>query len=297
MKTWRRIFRLRDLVIGGLVILAFAIVAIAAPLLAPPRYPDDPYRIPTKGFSMSPSPPGPEHPLGTLPRQYDIYYGLVWGTRVAFRDGLFVALARAIIGLLIGLASGFAGGIIDSLLMRITDAFMAFPIIAAILLMLAFFGGGYISRAVGEDEGLVMISLVIFGWMPYARLVRGNVLAERRKEYVEAATSTGSTWERMLFRHLLPNSLSGLFIVLASDIGGVVVLMAVFSFLGFTGQQMSADWGKLLSASRDWIVSVRTAPFATWYVYMPTSMAVVLYSAGWNLMGEGLRELLDPKTR
>ena len=130
MKTLRRLLRSRDLVLGGIIVLAFGLVALAAPLLALPHYPDDPYEIRPGGFSLQPSPPGPGHPLGTLPRQYDIYYGLIWGTRVAFRNGLYVTLARTLIGVLIGLVAGFAGGFLDAALMRITDAFMAFPIVA-----------------------------------------------------------------------------------------------------------------------------------------------------------------------
>lgn len=297
MRRLRRAWRTPDLVVGALLVLAFAVVAILAPLLQPPKDARDPYRIPTTSFRLEPAPPGPEHPLGTLPRQYDILYGLVWGTRVAFRTGLYVTLARALMGVLVGLLAGNSRGWLDSLLMRITDAFLAFPIMAAVLLMLALFGGGAIARMTGEAVGLIMVSLVIFGWMPYARLVRGNVMAERSKEYVEAALSTGVTRTRLLTRHLLPNSLAGLFTLMAADIGGVVVLVAVFSFLGFTGRDMSADWGKMLSASRDWIVSSRARPFATWYVYAPVSLAVVLFSAGWNLLGEGLRQVLDPRMR
>jgi len=119
--------------------------------------------------------------LGTTERQYDVLYGLVWGTRVAFTIGLSATLGRMLIGVLLGLISGYYGGLLDATIMRVTDAFMAFPIVPATLLMLTFFGPT-LGGMTGGVERIVVLALVLFGWMQYARVVRGNVLAEREKK-------------------------------------------------------------------------------------------------------------------
>ncbi len=277
----------RELIVGGVIVLAFVVVAIAAPLLAPPRG-VRPYLMPSDGFSMTPLPPNPKHPLGTLPGQYDVFYGLVWGTRVAFRLGFYITLGRTLIGVLLGLISGFYGRLLDSLLMRITDAFLSFPIMAAVLVMVATLGG---------TNEMIILALILFGWMPYARLMRGNVLAERAKEYVQAAISVGAPAQRLIFRHILPNATQGLFVLIASDIGAMVALSAVFKFLGFYGNVPLADWGQMLNFSRNWVVGTPGDAFAYWYTYLPPSLAIVLFTVGWNLIGDGLRDLLDPRLR
>ena len=152
----------------------------------------------------------------------------------------------------------------------------------------------------GREEGVVIITLVVFGWMAYARMVRGNVLAEREKEYMQAATASGVGGRRIMFRHLLPNVTQGLFVLVASDIGAVVVLVATFTFIGLIPPpygQMEADWGQMLVASRDWIIGSPANAFEHWYTYLPVSLAVVLFSVGWNLIGDGLGEILDPRQR
>jgi peptide/nickel transport system permease protein len=297
----------RSLALGSLIVLAFLFVAAAAPLLAPPTDEDNPYLIPREGFGGLPEPPSREHPLGKLPQQYDIYYGLVWGTRTALKFGLFVALGRLIVGALLGLISGYYGKAVDAVIMRLTDAFLAFPIVAAVMVASALFARDLGTSSIGimflvpsRGEQVVIVTLVLFGWMAYARLLRGNVLAEREKEYMHAATALGAGGRRVMFRHLLPNVTPGLLVLVASDIGAVVVLVATLAFIGLVPApmgQMEADWGQMLVASRNWIIGSPLHAFEHWYTYIPVSTAVVLFSAGWNLMGDGLREVLDPRMR
>ncbi len=149
---------------------------------------------------------------------------------------------------------------------------------------------------------MLVFCLIAFGWMQYARLVRGNVLVEREKEYIQAALSVGVRAPRLIFRHLLPNIPQGLLVLIASDIGAMVVLAAVFTFLvGVDGMSAAisggADWGRMLSASRNWVITARSSPFKYWYTYLPPSAALVLFSIGWNLVGDGLRDVLDPRLR
>lgn len=286
------------LTVGGLIVVAFAVIAIAAPWITPPEG-ESPYLLPRDGLGSLPKPPGPGHPLGTMSGQYDVFYGLVWGTRVAFRIGLLITLGRALIGVLLGLISGYYGGLLDALLMRITDAFMAFPVVAIVMVMVALFREPLWLAPMGSRiEQIIILSLALFGWMPYARLMRGNVLAERGKQYIEAALSVGALNRRILFRHLLPNVTQGLFVLIASDIGAMTVLVAAFSFIGLTGGlNPRADWGEMLSSARNWVIGTRGRPFEYWYTYLPVSLCIVLFAVGWNLIGDGLRDVLDPRLR
>lgn len=288
---------LRPGLVGGLVIvLCFVAVSLAAPVLAPPEG-DDPYTMPTSSFRVKPEAPRPGYPLGTTERSFDVFYGLVWGTHIAFRIGLSVTLGRLLIGMVIGLVSGYYGGWLDAAIMRITDAFLAFPIVPATLVMLAFFGPrtlGQVGASSGVDS-IIVLSLILFGWMQYARLVRGNVLAERAKQYVEAAISIGASSRHIIWRHVVPNIPQGLFVLAASDVGAMVVLAAVFTFLGLSGRPGLADWGWMLNIGRNWIIGTPSNAFQYWYTYLPPIAAIVLFSIGWNLIGDGLRDVMDPR--
>jgi peptide/nickel transport system permease protein len=302
----RRILSRPSLTIGSLIVLAFILVAIASPLLAPPQG-RDPNILPRDGFGLVPQPPSPAHPLGTLEGQNDVFYGLIWGTRGALRLGLAVPLGRAIIGILLGLLAGYHGGLVDALLMRITDAFLSFPIVAAVMVIAAIYAN--LTQAWAADtpvlaganqQTAIVWALILFGWMSYARLVRGNVLSEREKEYIEAARAAGVGSWRMILRHLLPNATRGLPVLLASDVGAVVVLVAAFNFIWLIPHNpgaMAADWGHMLTSSRNWIIGTPADAFVYWYTYVPTSAAIVLFSLGWNLIGDGLRDALDPRMR
>ena len=295
MKIFKFLRHNFGMVVGFLIVAIFAVVAIAAPKIAPPENPEDPYTLPRGSYGASPKPPSEEHPLGLMENQGDILYGLIWGTRGAFIMSLLVALGRALIGVVIGIFSGYYGRFLDSILMRITDAFLAFPLMAAVLIMLTLIGGGLIGIQTGSAEHILIIALIVFGWMGYARLIRGNVLSEKSQEYVQAAITLGANSRRIIFKHILPNTYQGLIVLITSDIGSIVVWMAVFSFLGFSGTQPTADWGKMVNNSRNWIVSAPATALKYWYTFIPPSLAIILFSFGWNLIGDGLRNLLDPR--
>jgi peptide/nickel transport system permease protein len=293
--TLRRIISNPEVMLGTLIVLTFAIVAVAAPMIAPPEG-EDPYILPRDGYAGAPEPPGPGHPLGTLQGQYDLFYGLVWGTRVAFRVGVLITLGRALIGVLVGVVSGYYGGWLDALIMRITDAFLAFPIVAGVLIMLTVMVD-YWGIRLGEGDRATVLALILFGWMQYARLVRGNVLAEREKEYVKAAISIGAGDERIILKHMLPNATRGLFVFFASDVGAMVVTVAALTFIGLSGDEPTADWGDILKSARNWIIAAPANAFEYWHTYMLPIIAIVLFSMGWSLIGDGLRESLDPRRR
>jgi peptide/nickel transport system permease protein len=175
--------------------------------------------------------------------------------------------------------------------MRLTDAFLAFPLAAMLMVALVALPLSKLS--------IVVLTFIVFGWMSYARLVRGNLLVEREKEYVQAARAIGVPRRRLIARHLFPNATHGLFVLMASDMGAVVLLVAAFTFIRLIGNEsgglLGADWGQMLSTSRNWIIGAPDRAFHYWYTYLPVSLAIVLFSVGWNLVGDGLRDVLDPR--
>lgn len=156
-------------------------------------------------------------------------------------------------------------------------------------------------RSGSVSWGRITYKLVLLPlWVPYARLIRGNVLSEREKTYIKAARSVGIPRWRLIWRHLFPNSTNGLIALITSDIGAAIVLVTAFTFIGIITKDlgaMRADWGLMLSSSRDWIVGAPREAFKYWYTYMPVSLAIVLFSTGWSLVGDGLRDALDPRLR
>lgn len=275
-------------VIGILVVLFFVAVAVLAPVLAPPPVPSQPYQIPRDGFQAEPQPPGSTHPFGTTQGQYDLFYGVVWGTRTAFRIGIIVTALTVAVGGSLGAVSGYAGGWVDELLQRVVEVFLAFPFLLAALTMATILGPVV-------HNGLVsaMVALVAFGWPAYARLIRGDVLAVKERDYVLAAKSVGVPGWRILIRHVLPNSIYSLLVVASLDIGTYVLTFAALSFLGLGAEQGYADWGQLLSFARNWIPDL--ARF--WYIVVYPGCALLLFVLGWNLIGDAFRDALDPKMR
>lgn len=279
-----------SLLLGGLIVLIFALVAVAAPLIAPTTEGNLPYELPREGFQTTPNPPSANHRLGTLSGQYDVFYGLIWGTRLAFEIGISVALGRAVIGVVLGLIAGHAGGWLDGMIMRLTDAFMSVPIIAAVLLV-------WLLPATTQP---IILVLILFGWMPCARLIRGNVLVERSQEYIQAAISLGVPNRRIIFRHLLPNITRGVFVLISLDVGAALIWTATFYFVGLISNpsgELEADWGQMLSYSRNWIIGAPAQAFKYWYVFLPASLAIVFFSLGWSFIGDGLADALDPRRR
>lgn len=297
--------------IAGMAIIAvFILIAVFAPVIAPPANARDPYQIPRDGYSPDPRPPGSEwrrfppptpfwlkpltgseewiHVLGTASGQWDIFYGIVWGTRTAFRVGLIITSATVAIGILIGTASAFYGGLIDMVLMRITDVFLMIPFLIAALTL-----SSILTPRFGKSIVPVMIALIFFGWMGYARLVRGDILAVKEREYVTAARVIGSKDLRIMLRHILPNAIFPTLVVASMDMGSYVITFAALSFLGIGAEVGYADWGQLLSFARDWITQLDRF----WYIVLFPGVALVLFVLSWNLIGDAIRDVFDPRMR
>lgn len=297
-------------ILGFILIGLFIIIAVAAPWIAPPVNPNDPYKIPRDGFSPDPRPMGAEwtrnqpplpfwwkpimgtdqwtHILGVSTGQYDIFYGIIWGTRTAFNTGLIVTFSTLLIGILIGSISAYYGGLIDNILMRIVDVMMTLPFLLAALIMAAV-----LTPRIGKSVLPAVIALITFGWMGYARVIRGDILSVKERDYILAARVIGVKDSRILFRHIIPNAIFPTIVLASLAIGDVVLSFAALSFLGIGTEIGYADWGQVLSFARNWITSLGTY----WYIVVWPGLTLVLFVMGWNLVGDALRDVLDPRMR
>lgn len=289
MNLWNRL-RKKPLSMFGLGLIAFfAFVALAAPLLAPvPSGSRDPYLIPQQGYSPDPRPPSKEHWFGTTEQQYDLYYGIVWGTRTAFKIGVTIVSVALLIGVLLGSVAGYYGGWVDEVLMRFTDVILAFPGIVLAVVIVAVLGPGL-------EKVIVAIALV--AWPSFARLVRGDVLSVKEREFVLAARALGATDARILIKHVLPNSIYPVLVVASLDIGSVVITAAALSFLGLGAPVGYADWGQLISLSRNWILGTSGNPFEFWHTVFFPGVSIFCFVLGWNLLGDAFRDILDPRQK
>jgi peptide/nickel transport system permease protein len=318
MKRGTRFFRHWQNLLGLALVASFVFLAAAAPYLAPLEGKKEEYGSFRLVLSLKgglPFSPRPEAPLGTVAigaggRQLDVFYTLVWGTRSALRFGLAAASITAIIGVLIGAISAFAGGWVKGLMMRTTDAFLAFPIIAGVVFFLQLLnlsktylpsGGIPLSGepppvnpliAIFEWIDPVLLALILFSWMPYARMTYAQVLNIRQAEFVQASRALGAGAGRIIFRHLIPNSIAPAIVMAASQVGGMVLLQATLTFIGIPA---GSDWGEILAIGRRWIIGPLNNPLGYWWVFLPITSALVLFGVGWNLLGDGLNDWLNPR--
>jgi peptide/nickel transport system permease protein len=285
-------------------------VAIFAPLIAPPANTGNPFMIPRDGFSTNPKPPGTAwikqepplpfwwkpltgsdhwiHILGTASGQWDIFYGLVWGTRTAIIVGVLIEGITLLIGIIVGALAAFYGGWLDEVLMRITEIFLAFPFIMAALTLSAV-----LTPMLGRGIWPPTIALIVFGWMSYARLIRGDILSIRERDYVTAARVVGAGDMRILFRHIVPNAIYPTLVLASMDIGTLVISFAALSFLGIGTEVGYADWGQVISFARNYIPVLNLY----WYIIIYPGITLILFVLGWNLVGDALRDIMDPKMR
>jgi peptide/nickel transport system permease protein len=286
---WLYILLHNPVSVGGIVlVIFFLLVAVLAPVLAPPPVPSQPFQIPRDGFQAQPQPPSRAELFGTTQGQYDIYYGVVWGTITAFEIGVAVTGLTVIIGGVLGAIAAYAGGWVDEVFQRIVEIFLAFPFLLAALVLATIL-------AASIHNGLItgIIALTAFGWPGYARLIRGDVLSVKERDFVLAARSIGAPGWRILLYHVLPNSIYSMLVYASLSIGNNVLTFAALSFLGLGPGEGYADWGQLLSYARNWIPSLATY----WYIVVFPGAALLLFVLAWNLIGDAFRDALDPKMR
>ena len=303
------LFKTPASIIGFVLILIFILVAIFAPVIAP-AVGNDPMKIPRDGFSGEPKAPGAEwkrnvpdipfwykaltgneewvHLLGTAQGQYDIFYGIIWGTRTAFRTGIIVVIATVLIGVILGSTAAYYGGWVDNLIMRITDIFMTLPYI-----MMALIFSSVLTPILGRSLWPPLIAMISFGWMGYARIIRSDILSIKERDFVLAARASGVKNGRILFKHILPNAIFPTLVLASLGIGDVVLGFAALSFLGIGTEIGYADWGQVLSFARNWITVLNRY----WFIVVYPGLTLTFFVMGWNLVGDAMRDVLDPRMR
>jgi len=289
-------------------------IAIAAPLLAPPMDAKNPsyYKQIDSGISRKPQSPSQQALLGTVDRSYDIYYSMIWGTRQSLVFGLSTALLTAFIGTIIGTVSAYVGGNLDNLIMRITDAFLSFPTICAVALfsqlqsLLAPEQYGAVLSAWGTSAAVepnlvqkiilnvnpIFLALVLFSWMPYARIIHTQVLEIKQTQYIDAAHVVGVRGWRIIWKHIIPNAISPIIVLATRDIGRMVIIQATFTYIGLGGE---SAWATILQMGSKWIIGPGGSLFNHWWVYLPITLMLVVFSISWNLLGDELNVHTNPQ--
>jgi peptide/nickel transport system permease protein len=267
------VFRANPLAMTGFGLVALLVLtALLAPMLGADH-------ALAQDLNQRLLPPSGEHWFGTDDLGRDIYARVVAGSRVTLLIIALVAVIVGPLGLLIGTVSGYAGGIVDTVLMRITDIFMAFPRLVLALALVAALKPG-IENAV--------LAIAVTTWPPYARIARAETITVREAEFIMAAKLQGASMARILWRHVVPLCLSSVIVRLTLDMAGVILTAAGLGFLGLGAQPPTPEWGAMVAAGRQFIID-------QWWVATIPGGAIFLVSLGFNLLGDGLRDVLDPK--
>jgi peptide/nickel transport system permease protein len=272
--AWRRFTANRLAFLGLLIIIALLVVAAFAPMLAP----YSPVVGDLKAARLLP--PGGEHWLGTDDLGRDILSRLIYGSRWTLYVVVLVAIIAAPIGLLVGTVAGYAGGWTDAVLMRLTDIFLAFP---KLILALAFVA------ALGPGIENAVLAIAITSWPPYARIARAETLTIRNSDYIKAVQLMGASPIRIVLRHIMPLCISSLIIRVTLDMAGIILTAAGLGFLGLGAQPPLPEWGAMIASGRRFILD-------QWWVAGAPGGAILIVSLGFNLLGDGLRDALDPRS-
>lgn len=262
------------IMVGFVVLLLFVLAAIFAPVLSP----SDPLR---GQVVNSLKPPSAAHLFGTDKLGREIVSRLLYGARISLFVGFSVVIGAGLIGSLLGLIAGYLGGWVDEILMRVTDIFFAFP---SLILAMAIAG------ALGPSLQNALIAITAVTWPIYARLVRGQVLSLKERDFIIAAHTVGVPAWLILLRHILPNTLAPLLVQSTFDLGAAILSVAGLSFIGFGAQPPTPEWGVMISEGRNYMAT-------QWWLATFPALAILLVVTGFNLLGDGLRDLLDPRLR
>jgi len=275
----REVLRNPTTVIGVIIIVALIGMALLAPLITVPNQPDA-YQMPRDWLALNEPPGTPGHPLGTTSTGGDVLYGVVWGSRTSLQMSLIVVGITVTIGVIMGSLAGFIGGKIDEILMRIVDVFLAIP---ELIFALA------IAAVLGPSFGNIVLALAVVFWVKYARIIRGQIIHIKQNEYVDAARAIGDSKLRIYLKDIMPNSITPVVVQATMDMGHIVLVGATLSFIGLAEAGL-AEWGTLVSEGQAGISAGRW-----WASTFPGAM-VFLWALAFNLVGDGMRDVLDPRT-
>ena len=262
------------LILGVVITFLMLLMVIFAPHL-------EMYNPTKMSLSEKFVPPCKEHWFGTDHMGRDILSRVIEGSRVSLTTAMAVVLLSASIGTVIGLVSGFFGGVIDMILMRAVDVLLAFPTIVFALA---------ISNVLGTGQMNLIIAICCVQWVRYARMARGEAILLKNAEYIEAARAVGSSDFQILVKYFFPNVISKILIMVSLDIGSIILYCASLSFLGLGAQPPSPDWGAMISDGKNYL------QYAPWMALFP-GLAIAVSALGFNMMGDGIRDLLDPRMR
>lgn len=273
-EAWKSFCKNRLAVIGLGIVIFFIIIAIIAPVIAPYSYQDQELAKRLLG-------PSSEHWFGTDDFGRDIFSRIVYGARISLWVGFFSVLGSVILGTLLGIVAGYYGRWVDAIISRCFDIMLAFP---SILLAIA------VVAILGPSLQNALIAIAVINIPNFGRLVRSKVLSVKQEEYIMAARAVGMKDSRILFRHILPNSISPVIVQATLAIATAIIEAAALGFLGLGAQAPTPEWGKMLADSKEYLVQ------APWTLFFP-GIAIMLTVLGFNLMGDGLRDVLDPKMK
>ena len=274
-RAWLRFRQNRLALLGLAIVLALVVVAALAPWIAP-HHPHE------QNLGQRLLPPGTgAHLLGTDEFGRDILSRIIHGARVTLYIVVLVALIAAPIGLVVGTAAGYLGGWLDTALMRITDVFLSFP---SLILALAFVA------ALGPGIENAVIAIALTSWPPYARIARAETMTIRNSDFIAVARIQGAGTGRILFRHVMPLCVSSLTVRVTLDMAGIILTAAGLGFLGLGAQPPMAEWGAMVSSGRRYILD-------QWWVATIPGLAIFIVSLAFNLLGDGLRDVLDPRQK
>ena len=274
MKLLQRITKHNLALVGLIILVPMFLCAVLAPLISP----HDPVEPDLKNILTGPT---WSHPFGTDTLGRDVFSRVIYGSRISLLVGFVSVGIATLIGIMIGAVSGYSGGIIDELIMRFVDLMMCFPTFFLILAVIAL---------LEPSIWNIMLVIGLTNWMGIARLVRAEILSIKGKEYVLAAKAMGFPRRRIIFGHVLPNALSPVYVVATLGIGGAILTESALSFLGIGVQPPTPSWGNILTQAKD---NIEVA----WWLSLYPGLAIFLTVMGYNLLGEGLRDVFDPRRR
>ena len=265
--------------LGLVIIVALIMMALLAPVITEPNQPDA-YQMPRDWGALDAPPGTPGHILGTTGTGGDVLYGVVWGARTSLRMSIIVVGITMVVGTTMGSIAGFVGGKVDEIIMRIVDVLLAIP---ELIFALA------IAAVLGPSFGNIIFALTVVFWVKYARIIRGQIIHVKQNDYVDSARVVGDSKFNIYRKDVLPNSITPVIVQATLDMGGIVLVGATLSFIGLAEAGL-AEWGVLVSEGQAGISSGRW-----WASTIPGGM-VFLWALAFNLLGDGLRDVLDPRT-
>ncbi len=272
--AWNRLKKNKLAIASFILLVILALVAIFAPLIAP----YDPY---AQDLTRLNEPPSADHWFGIDDIGRDIFSRVVYGTQISMLVGVVCEAICVPIGVILGALAGYFGGWVDSIISRIIEIFASFPMILFAIAIMFILGPGVMN---------VFIAIGVIGWTGLARMIRGQIMQLKEKEFIEAARASGASNMKIIFRHLIPNCLSTIIVVITLDIPGDIMLESTLSFVGLGVQPPTPSWGSMISEGRKFIRQ------NVWYSFFP-GLAIMLVVLAFNTLGDGVRDALDPKLK